>query len=282
MANNFIRQRRQAVGLTQRALADFVGTSQQQIQRVESGVQAARLDLAVAIAGALNAPLAEIFPELPQSQAEGRKSRGGSKKTPKRAMGDFWDAGIDPDPRYWTIKVGLRGGETILYSVSSREKERVSRVVWGGDLGFVVFDSIDKRIAIRCEGIDFCQFLFDVGLVEDNEPKENFSLKAFFLDGKAITFGVEPDIVKLEDDDDGLGAQLQNIFFSLDGDSGDEGVFWFDDEDAERVFIRKKHLLRLEVPLFCCEPALWKSSVENSEDKAEESGDGVPSGEQGA
>jgi transcriptional regulator with XRE-family HTH domain len=279
MTINLIRQRRRAARLTQRDLADRVGTSQQQIQRVESGVQAVRLDLAVAIAGALNAPLSEIFPNLAQSQTKGRKSRKDSKSNSEDAPKDFWEAGIDPDPRFWTIKVGLRGGETILYSVSSREKERVSRVVWGGRFGFVVFDSHHKRVAIRCEGINFCQFLFDASVTEDSEPEENLSLEAFFLDGKAMTFGIDPDTVRLEKDDGGLGAQLQNIFFELDGDPGDDGVIWFDDEDAERVLISKKQLLRVEVPLFCCDPALWDSSVESFEEAEGEAC--APSGDQG-
>jgi hypothetical protein len=36
----------------------------------------------------------------------------------------------------------------------------------------------------------------------------------------------------------------------------------FDDEDGERVYIRPTQMLAIEVPLICCEPALWKAYME--------------------
>jgi transcriptional regulator with XRE-family HTH domain len=268
VADNIIRQRREAAGLTQRVLANRVGTSQQQIQRIESGVQPARLELALAIAKALNAPLAEIFPKLRQSSITDRRPRRKSKKPPAWAPRDLLDAGIDPDPRHWTIKCGLRDGKTILYRVSSREKERISEILWRGDFRFVVFDTQDKRVAIRCDGINFCQFLFDLNLVADDESEEHFSLDAYFLDGGTTTFNVEPDTVEMSKDDDGFCSQLQRIFMLLESDSDDDGVILFDDEDGERVYIRRKQLLRLELPLRCCEPALWDNSVESFDESA--------------
>ena len=60
---NCIRKFREKAGLTQRALAKEVGTSQQQIQRLESGEQAVRNDLAMQICAVINAKLSEVFPE---------------------------------------------------------------------------------------------------------------------------------------------------------------------------------------------------------------------------
>ena len=42
-----------------------MGTSQQQIQRIESGRQSIRFELATRIAAALDAPLDQVFPESP-------------------------------------------------------------------------------------------------------------------------------------------------------------------------------------------------------------------------
>ena len=50
VTRNLIRDKRKALGLTQQQLAGMVGTSQQQVQRVEAGAQTVRLDLAVSIA----------------------------------------------------------------------------------------------------------------------------------------------------------------------------------------------------------------------------------------
>jgi transcriptional regulator with XRE-family HTH domain len=266
MGRNVIRAKREAAGLTQRGLAERVGTSQQQIQRIESGVQSTRLDLAVAIAKALDAELSEIFPKLPRTRIRGVRLSEKSKKHQKSMLDDNLIAeGIDPDPRQWTIKVGLRDGETLFYSVSSPEKERVSNIVWSGDFEFVVFETQNKYIALRYEGINFCQFLFDPASTE-KEQEEDFDLRVFFSDGGSMKFGVDPDSVDLAEDDDGLGAQLQSFFMNLEADAGDEGVVWFDDEDGERVYIRRKQLLRAELPLVCCRPALWNSYLENIEE----------------
>ena len=49
-SGNRMRELREAKKLSQRQLAEQVGTSQQQIQRIETGLQAARIDVAVKIA----------------------------------------------------------------------------------------------------------------------------------------------------------------------------------------------------------------------------------------
>ena len=269
MAENLVREKRETRKLTQHALAKLVGTSQQQIQRIESGVQAVRLEMAVAIAKALEVTLVEIFPKLPR--AEGRRRSKKPKEQPKWASKEFLEAGIDPDPRHWTLKLGLRNGEHFLYRVSSEEKERVAEIVWHRHFNFVVFDTKAKRIAIRHEEINFCQFLFDIGgVAEKDESEDSFNLEVHFISGEPITFGVEPDQVERSKDEGGRSAQLQNIFFELESDIGEDDIIWFDDEDAERVYIRRKQLLRIELPLLCCEPALWGNSLENIEEDYED------------
>lgn len=61
MLQNNIKQLRTQLSITQRELAFMVGTSQQQIQRIESGKVAARLGLAQAICSALDKPLNAVF-----------------------------------------------------------------------------------------------------------------------------------------------------------------------------------------------------------------------------
>ena len=68
-----MRELREAKKLSQRQLAELVGTSQQQIQRIEAGLQAARIDVAVKIAEALGGSLADVFPGL--KEALGKRGR---------------------------------------------------------------------------------------------------------------------------------------------------------------------------------------------------------------
>lgn len=61
---NRIRVFRQELGLSQKALAANIGTSQQQIQRIEAGAQSVRHDLAIKISAALGAPVGTLFPAI--------------------------------------------------------------------------------------------------------------------------------------------------------------------------------------------------------------------------
>lgn len=267
-ADNLISERRRQLGLSQRALADVVGTSQQQIQRIESGVQTARLDLAIKIANALKSSLGEIFPRLPktrQSKATTRTKRPKREEEPEFVDGQYLKAGIDTDPRHWTIKMGFHDGREFLYAVSATEKERISSIVWNASFDFLVFDTKNTRVAVRRDNITFCNFLFDLNLIEQEEKDEVQAVVVHFVESQTpVRFEVEPDDIEAEDDEDGFRSQLQNLFFYIEATSADEDeVLWFDDMDNERVYVRTKQLLSLEVPLLCCEPRLWRSHLEN-------------------
>jgi len=79
--NNKIKALRLKAGISQRELAKRVGTSQQQIQRVETGQVAARLELATKLSRSLGVPLTVLFP--------------GSKK----ALGKFAKE-VNDEPQY--------------------------------------------------------------------------------------------------------------------------------------------------------------------------------------
>jgi DNA-binding XRE family transcriptional regulator len=61
MKKNRVKQIRTKLKLSQRALAAAVGTSQQQIHRIETGAVAARLDLATKLCKALGEPVDKVF-----------------------------------------------------------------------------------------------------------------------------------------------------------------------------------------------------------------------------
>jgi len=82
--------------------------------------------------------------------------------------------------------------------------------------------------------------LFDLGVVEGDEPEERFNLGAYFLDGSTVAFDVEPDEVDMLKDDHGFSSQLQRIFRHLEGGADDDDLVWFDDEENECVHIRTK------------------------------------------
>src|SRR5262245_5762811 len=104
---NRIKQLRTKLGLTQSQLATAAGTNQQQIHRSEAGTQAMRLNLALRIAAALGASLAQVFP-LPKSAAR-KIARSGwdavlNDEQLKRAAEE---SGLDVDPEIWFFKARM-------------------------------------------------------------------------------------------------------------------------------------------------------------------------------
>lgn len=267
---NLILAKRTAAGLSQRALAELVGTSQQQIQRVESGVQTVRIDLAARIADALNASLTEIFPALGEGGTAKRKKRRVNRnvKPPPFSNEQLSDAGIEADPRHWTVSFGFDDGREFNYYISSGEKERISSIIWSKTFDFFVFDTNTKRVAVNRAKINYAHFLFDIGVIQEHEVQETEQVVINFIGNKeAVKFDVEPDTVDLGKDDAGFNSQIQNMFFYIEGNEADEDeILWFDDVDGERVYVRSKQVLSIEVPLLCCEPELWRNYLENLDD----------------
>jgi len=263
VANNRIIQLRKARGLTQRALADLAGTSQQQVQRIEAGVQGVRLELAMKIAAALGGELYDIFPSL--AAPSKRKSRRSRIPAEEKLL----EAGIDPDPVHWTVKLFANDGRVFLYQLSSNEKSRLEKIVSAGETNFVTFIATSHYVALNLKKFAATQFLFDFGIVDSQEKEGDYKLSLHLSSVRSpIVFGVDPDQKSLEDGDESQ-SQLQNIFATLDSGLEDE-VVWFDDVDGERVYIRPIETMLIEAPLICCDPALWSTSFDGYlEDEAE-------------
>jgi transcriptional regulator with XRE-family HTH domain len=259
MAKNLLSQVRKSRGLTQRALAELAGTSQQQIQRIEAGTVSIRLELASTICSALNRELGEIFPALAVPK---------TRKKPRQHLvrrEQLLEAGIDPDPAFWTVKFFSQDGREFLFYVPSDEKARLERIVRSGAGGFVVFSTHTHQVALNLGKFAATQFLFDFGIVDSpqEDSDDGFKLNLHLINTKdPIVFDVEPDRKSLDEDDDGSLSQLQNMFYYLEMDLEEDEVVEFDDVDGETVYLRRSAMLFLEVPLICCDPALWDAEFE--------------------
>lgn len=109
MLRNNIKQLRTQLSITQRELAYMVGTSQQQIQRIETGKVAAKLGIAQAICNALDKPLNIVFPESDQLINDFHKKR---RKTDDD-LEAIATSGIEMDSGLWTVKLWLQGSRII-------------------------------------------------------------------------------------------------------------------------------------------------------------------------
>jgi transcriptional regulator with XRE-family HTH domain len=262
LAKNRVSQLRKSRGLTQRALAELAGTSQQQVQRIEAGLQGVRLELATRIAKALGGEIAEIFPSL----STGLKLRGlETSRYVSNQRAKLLEAGLDPDPNYWTVNFFAFDGRVFSYVIPSDEKDRLEKIVSRSKRssdGMFVFTTSTQWVALNRTKIAATQFLFDRGLVIEDDEGENLELKLHLIGaGQPVVFGVEPDTHLLDDDEEGSCSQLQRLFLELEMASENEIVEFYD-EDRERVYIESAEVLAIEAPLVCCEPALLNAQRE--------------------
>jgi putative transcriptional regulator len=258
LARNHIIQLRKKLGLTQRALADRAGTSQQQVQRIEAGVQGVRLELAARIATALGTDLAEIFPSLAPGSKRGSSARSRYAIKPKK----FVEAGLDPDPKYWTARFIAADGRVFEYEVPSDEKDRLKKIFSHAGSTAAVFTTRSQCVALNPRKVAAAHFLWEgYDLTQEEDEDDSCRLKLHLIGtGEPVVFDVKPDQRLMGEDEDGSSSQLQRLFFELE--SGLDDVVLFDDEDGERVYIRPTEVLAIEVPLFCCEPSLWNAHME--------------------
>jgi DNA-binding XRE family transcriptional regulator len=150
MIQNNIKQLRTQLSITQRELAYMVGTSQQQIQRIETGKVAAKLGLAQAICNALDKPLNIVFPESDQLINDFHKKR---RKTDED-LEAIATSGIEMDSGLWTVKLWLQGQQDyLLLPISAADKRRFyyyfQETASPNVERFFVFDSDQYRYALN-------------------------------------------------------------------------------------------------------------------------------------
>lgn len=259
MLKNNIKQLRTQLSITQRELAFMVGTSQQQIQRIETGKVAAKLGLAQSICNALDKPLSIVFPESDQLINEfSRKQR----KT-EQDFEAIATSGIEMDSGLWSVKLWLQGQQDyLLLPISAADKRRFyyyfqERVAPNTEC-FFVFDSAEHRYALNMREVVFHQFLFDglppiVDEEEDDYEDDCFNVHITLVNGgPVIPLSVEPDAPQNEEADD-IG-QLNAFFEMLDDQPETSARYMLTDEDGEDAFIRIGSIAMVRVVLDALEP----------------------------
>jgi transcriptional regulator with XRE-family HTH domain len=252
MFENRIKELRNAKGLTQQQLAKAARTSQQQIQRIEAGIQHARFDLVKRISAALGQPIGKVFPSaaLPLARLD-RQPDEVDEKTSKLLE----EAGIDMEPADWTAKYGLRGGAEGYFRISGPDMHRLHGVLQVEESGFIVISSTDRKYAFNLQHLIFCHLLFDPPSSEKVAEKSNEVEFCLVDQREPLRFGVDPDTSLLdeEDDPDPLSVQLQDLFYHVEL-GADRPRLFFVDEDVETVFLRSDDVSMFSVPLWLIEP----------------------------
>ena len=275
MLENRIKTLREKKGLSQKQLAALVGTSQQQIQRIETGKQSIRFDLSIEVCRALEAPMQTIFPQTKKALTRAR--RKGHTMTEMLRDRKFEDqmeeAGVDMDISSWFFEYRLRGGAEGVLPVSSREKNRLWHVVQRSDSNpfvFVVFDSEETEVVLNLNHLIYCHFVFYPPNVvfkkeetQEDESERWGPVSVYLADSaEPLHFDVEPDHL-LEDpvEDEGQFRFLTVVAASTFEDDTNE-VFSFTDVDGETAFFRAWDVAMIQIPLPVLEPKLLDDDEE--------------------
>ncbi|HEX2272106.1 MAG TPA: helix-turn-helix domain-containing protein, partial [Pyrinomonadaceae bacterium] len=272
--NNKIRALRIKHGISQRELANRVGTSQQQIQRVETGQVAARLELATKLSQTLGVPLTVLFPSSKKALGKFAKEIVEEPKylPSETAYVNLERTGIEADARVWTILIRLKGHrESIKFQIEPGEQRRLFRVIQneksaGDAMSFVVFVTEHARVGVNLRELTYCHFLFDGPGAMDaskQDAMENRVLAYLSGDSRPLDFGVDPDEESADEEED--EGTFRNIFFEMETYVEEQDRFHFEDEDGEDVFLRAGDLALLQVPLWVISP-----ETEDEEDDDED------------
>lgn len=272
MTENRIREFRKELGMTQRGLAEVAGTSQQQIQRIESGVQDARFDLAVRICSSLKRPMAEVFPSTAVALKRTPTSTEiAPHRLPDALYFELEDAGLDMDPRAWLFRFRLDGGYTGQLWVNGREKGRLLSAVQSAKEGeFIVFDTDTHRYAINLGHLVYGHFMFEAAAAMEQNSAEGapwpLRLALRFSDSPdPVFFEVEGDTESLDKGPDAeKGVQLQDLFYHIE--AGVSDTLSFADEDGEEVVFNAKKVSMVWVPLRAVNAELRDSEREGEEE----------------
>lgn len=267
--NNNIKKYRNAKKLTQRQLADAIGTSQQQIQRIESGAIAANLQLANRIAAALGRSLSSVFPDAAKAIESVRMTMRTDRYLPDDLLESAAGKGIELDTASWYLKIQLNSRQKpLVLPVSPAEKRRLYGAIQEegaspDKTSFVVFDSSQERIALNLRQVEFCQFLMEPWPSDEGEAASPGKLQFEFIGGNSVELSVEED----EPDEDGIG-QVGNIFFLADLGVEPTNQVRIIDEEGEDAFIRLGSIALVRAPLWMMGEAVPPGMEDDEEEMA--------------
>jgi transcriptional regulator with XRE-family HTH domain len=270
MANK-IKLFRLSKNLTQKKLAELIGTSQQQIQRIEKGDVATRLDMAAKLCQVLEQPVEKLFPGATKALNKMQNERETSQFVELESWAKVRGAGIEPDHRVWTIKMGIRGyaDPFVFLSVPALDKERIFSQIQLEDsssdqqMAFVVFDSATDRIAVNLSELSYCHFLFDLverQIIKFDECDKNDEVlaedqdDAKYLAQAYMVGGGDPLVLDLDADESEFDeseemSQCNGIFYDLENFCEKSHRILLEDVNGENVFIRAGNLAILMVSI---------------------------------
>lgn len=251
MANRINNLRKQR-GLTQRQLAEMAGTTQQTIQRLETGQTTPRFDIAISICRALEAPLPEVFPDAQAAAKLARKLPANRDLyEDRKTLKAFEEAGFEMDLSDWSLAMRFGGGASMSLDLAAGEKSRIWSAFQSEHSEFVIMDSDDLRVAINCANLKLWQFKFESFVRRGKNTRPEYKTGwpvEVWLTGESTPCTFHVDLDEHTEENEGIG-QIGHMFSMLETAGFDYSMHSLLDIDGERVFFRTKDINAISCPL---------------------------------
>ncbi|HOC54693.1 MAG TPA: helix-turn-helix domain-containing protein [Verrucomicrobiota bacterium] len=260
---NRIREHRRTLKLTQKDLADLLGTTRQHVQRIEVD-EFVKLDLAFRICAALKRPIEDVFPPTKKAIAILQKNGSGKNCKPHpeadRLMGE---AGIDVDPADWIVQFRLRNGLEGMWCLSSKEVDRLVRRAQFQENVFFCSQSRMTAFAVNLRHLSFFHLRFGFNEVAEKDVEQKEEVSVYLANSaKPLEFDVAPDPEPPTDDleDEGPFRNLLHDLEAMDEYPQADPVIDFVDLDGEQAFFRTEQVALIEIPLGIIHPEMEDES----------------------
>lgn len=276
---NKINSTRKKAKIRIRDLLDEMQLPFDQHALYECGIRPVPLDVAKQYSNLLKTPLEGLFPQIKKLLKEADNNmqdllmRGHLEREMRKKM---FTAGLDLTGKKWWVNVKLPTGVRVFREVPSDQMDFLHGAL-DANQKYAVFDSIHSRIFLNLHNVTS----IDVGwepnahgaLFSDEELLDDFD--PFSLELIAyLTNSKEPVSINLDEtpgDGDDL-SPIQGFFFSADLEndlSEDEHQsLYIEDGDGDLLWLNRKHLCLIEVPLVNVEPSVHRYWLDESEDEA--------------
>ena len=269
MENN-IRKFRLDNHLSQRALAEASGTTQQLIQRMESGIQETiNVDVAMNISKVLEAPFETIFPAAKRATAsqKRRQKSASTKDDGTKLISDLEKIGFSSSAEDMVARLIFSNGYECLHPLSGKDLDRVWKAAQRiGNAGekFVIYFTESCVAAVNLDHVFCIQFIpsysvegvvpFIETSIATQHPRNIEVLPAKTPD--PIGFDVLPDEYDFFDPEDELGPVSSLIQNAQHYEDGLDIADIQDDDLGLRSFIPYKDVAMFTAPLSYISPPL--------------------------
>ena len=256
---NTIRKYRHQLNLTQKDLADRLGTTRQHIQRIEVG-EYVKLDFALRICAVLKQAIEVIFPPTKGAIALlQKKGLNGTSRPHPEADRFMEEAGIDVDPADWTVEFQLRNGLKGVWNLSWQEANRLVRRAQDAENVFFCSQSRMIAFAVNLQHLCFFHVRFGINEAAEKEVERNGEVLVYLLDSpKPLVFNAGPDPEPPEtiSEDEGTFRNLLYDLEMMEKDSRVDPVIAFEDLDGEHAFFRTEQVALIAIPLEIIHPEM--------------------------